>query len=409
MNQWTGEDELPALLESGPVTFYIGFDPSSDSLTVGNLLQLVLIRRFHAAGHRPIVVLGGATGMIGDPGGRSTERNLLSPDELARNKAAIRAQVERFVEPGASGALVVDNADWLEPFGLIGFLRDVGKHVTVNTMLARESVRSRLGSEHGISYTEFSYMLLQAYDFVHLNREHGCVLQCAGSDQYGNIVAGIDLARRMDGTKLYGLTTPLITRSDGQKLGKTADGAVWLDARKTSPYKLYQYFLNIADEDAGAFLRFFTELDRPTIERLESSIAQAPQAREAQKALAEEITRLVHGQDGLDRALRATQVLFGGELSGLEEQELLEIFADVPSTEVSRSRLGEITITEAVVEAGLAKSRSDARRRLEDGGIYLNNHRAEGDRPLSSEDLATETVAVLRSGKRSFALLRFPG
>jgi tyrosyl-tRNA synthetase len=407
--QWTGEDAFPELLASQKVRLYIGFDPSSDSLTIGNLLQLVLLRRFQAAGHTPIVVVGGATGMVGDPSGKSTERNLLTPEQLASNKRAIRVQMARFLDfEGPNAAIMTDNADWLQPMSFIDFLRDVGKHASVNTMLARESVKARLEGESGISFTEFSYMLMQAYDFVYLNRAYGCVLQCGASDQFGNIVAGIDLARRLDGTQLFGMTTPLVTRSDGQKIGKTADGATWLDPDKTSPYRLYQWFVRVPDEDAGRFLRYYTDLTHQEIEDLEAQVAAAPAKRAAQTRLAEEVTRLVHGEQALTRAKEATQVLFGGSLEGLSGSELLDIFADVPNTEVAKSRLGDLPVSDALVESGLVSSKSESRRRLDSGGIYLNNQRVEDPAlVIGGEHLVADGIAVLRSGKRSFALLRF--
>ncbi|MFP5225568.1 MAG: tyrosine--tRNA ligase [Actinomycetota bacterium] len=407
--QWTGEDALPELLNSQKIRLYIGFDPSADSLTIGNLLVLILLRRFQAAGHVPIAVVGGATGMVGDPSGRSAERNLLSPEQLEHNKQAIRSQMERFLDfEGPSPAIMADNADWLGSLSFIDFLRDVGKHASVNTMLARDSVKARLEAEAGISFTEFSYMLMQAYDFVHLNRTYGCVLQCGASDQFGNIVAGIDLARRLDGTRLFGLTTPLVTRSDGQKIGKTADGATWLDPEKTSPYRLYQWFVRVPDEDAGRFLRYYTDLSHEEILDLETQIETAPAKRAAQLRLAEEVTRLVHGEKALIRAKEATEVLFGGSLDGLSGSELLDIFADVPSTQLPKSRLGDLPLSDALVETGLVASKSEARRRLDSGGIYLNNQRVEDPGLIvGGEHLVADGIAVLRSGKRSFALLRF--
>jgi tyrosyl-tRNA synthetase len=408
--QWTGDETaLPQLLSLEKISVYIGFDPSSDSLTIGNLLVLMLLRRFQLAGHRPLPLVGGATGMIGDPSGKSAERNLLDLEQLAHNKAKIRAQMERFFDfEGSNAAVMVDNLDWFQGIGYLEFLRDVGKHVTVNTMLARDSVKGRIESENGISYTEFSYMLMQAYDFVHLSRAHGCVLQCGASDQYGNIVQGIDLARRLDGTQLYGLAAPLVTRSDGQKMGKTAEGAIWLDPAKTSPYRFYQWFVNLPDADAGRFLRYYTLLPHEEILDLEDQVEKSPASRAAQKKLALELTALVHGQDGLARAQRATEVLFGGSLEGLSEEELLDVFGDVPSLEVSRSRLGDgFALTEALADVGLASSRSDARRKVDSGGVYINNVRCDKDRSIEASDLATESVIVLRSGKRSFALIRF--
>jgi len=273
--QWTGEDALPARLRDGPITLYCGFDPSAPSLHIGNLVGLTTLRRFQKAGHHPIAVAGGGTGMIGDPSGKSEERNLLSESELAENVASIRAQIARFLDFDA-GASLVNNADWLGALGYIEFLRDVGKHFSVNAMLAKESVRARLESRAGISYTEFSYMLMQAYDFVHLHETAGCELQVGGSDQFGNISVGVDLGRRMHGVQLFGLTWPLVTRSDGVKMGKTAEGAVWLDPARTSPYAFYQWFVNVPDADAGPFLRFFTELPREEIEALEADVARAP-------------------------------------------------------------------------------------------------------------------------------------
>jgi tyrosyl-tRNA synthetase len=408
-HQWTGEDALPARLRQGPLTLYFGCDPSAPSLHLGNLVGLVALRRFQRAGHRPIALAGGATGMIGDPSGRSEERNLLSPEALGHNVERIKSQLERFIDFDAGGMLV-NNYDWFQGIGFIEFLRDVGKHFSVNVMLARESVRARLESESGISYTEFSYQLMQGYDFVHLYDTYGCELQIGGSDQYGNIVAGADLIRRMRGAQAFGFTWPLVTRSDGAKMGKTAAGAVWLDPELTSPYSFYQYFLRVPDADAGNFLRIFTELSHAEISDLERQAAEEPHKRAAQQALARELTTLVHGPEALGAAERATAVLFGGELAGLTEAQLLEIFADVPSVSVPSARLGALTATDALVEAGLAKSRGDARRLIEAGGATVGNRRiAAADETLSGSDLASETVMVLRAGKKSFALLRFTG
>jgi tyrosyl-tRNA synthetase len=409
VHQWTGEDALPARLRQGPITLYCGFDPSAPSLHIGNLVGLTVLRRFQKAGHRPIAIAGGATGMVGDPSGRSEERNLLSEDQLASNIETIRAQIGRFIDLGGGGGLLVNNADWLGKLGYIEFLRDVGKHLSVNVMLAKESVKTRLAGDAGISYTEFSYMLMQAYDFVHLSDEFGCELQVGGSDQFGNIATGIDLARRMRGAHLFGLTWPLVTRSDGAKMGKTAEGAIWLDPELTSPYAFYQWFLRVPDADAGAFLRTFTELPHDQIEELEERTRTEPQKREAQRVLARELTRLVHADDGLSAAERATDAFFGGPLDGLSEGDLLEIFAEVPSADVARSRLGSITAVEALVSSGLAKSNSDARRVISEGGATVGNRPiADPDEALGAADLASETVMVLRRGKRSFGLLRFP-
>lgn len=408
-HQWTGEDALPARLRAGPITLYYGCDPSADSLHIGNLIGLVALRRFQQAGHRPIALAGGATGMIGDPSGKSEERNLLARDQLEHNLERIREQIGRFIDLDDQGSgRLVNNADWLGRFSHLEFLREVGKHVSVNVMLAKESIRSRLEGETGISYAEFSYMLLQAYDFAHQFKEFGCELQIGGSDQFGNIVAGIDLGRRMYGAQLFGLTWPLLERSDGAKMGKTAEGAVWLAADRTSPYAFYQWFIRVPDADTGAFLRLFTQLDPADIEALESELADAPESRVAQRRLATELTLMVHGADGLARAERATAALFGGALTGLTEHELLEVFADVPSADVSRSSLASgIAATDAFVAAGLAKSKSEARRLLTGGGAYANNIRLDGDAAaLGTQHLATENLVVLRAGKRSFGLLR---
>jgi tyrosyl-tRNA synthetase len=410
--QWTGEDALPARMHTRPMTLYLGIDPSATSLHIGHLVGLMTLRRFQRAGHRPIAVAGGGTGMIGDPSGKSDERNLLSEVELAANVDAIRKQIARFLdfEGGEHGALLLNNADWLAKLGYIEFLRDVGKHFSVNTMLAKESVRARLASEAGISYTEFSYMLMQAYDFVHLYDAAGCELQVGGSDQFGNISAGVDLGRRMRGVQLFGLTWPLVTRSDGAKMGKTAEGAVWLDPDRTSPYAFYQWFMHVPDADAAHFLKIYTELPREKIQDLETRVKKEPQKREAQRTLARELTLLVHGEEGLRSAERASEALFGGDLEGLSEAQLLEIFADVPSKEAPRARLDSLTAGDALIEGGLAKSKSEARRLIEGGGASVGSRRiADPDERLGTDDLAAGEIMVLRAGKSRFALLRFRG
>jgi len=410
--QWTGEDTLPARLRKGPISLYLGIDPSAASLHIGHLVGLMTLRRFQSAGHRPIAVAGGGTGMIGDPSGRSDERNLLTEDELASNVEAIRTQIARFLnfEGGEHGALLVNNMDWLGKLGYIEFLRDVGKHFSVNAMLAKESVGARLAAEAGISYTEFSYMLLQGYDFVHLYDTVGCELQVGGSDQFGNISAGVDLGRRMRGAQLFGLTWPLVTRSDGAKMGKTAEGAVWLDPARTSPYAFYQWFIQVPDTDAVRFLKIYTELPREKIEELETTVKSEPQKRDAQRILARELTLLVHGEEGLHAAERASEALFGGDLEGLTEEQLLEIFADVPSKELPRVKLDSITAADALIETGLAKSKSEARRLVEAGGAHVGNRRigTPGER-LGPSDLASTSIMVLRAGKSRFGLLRFEG
>ncbi len=415
LNQTTDDKHLAAWLMEKSRSVYIGFDPTADSLHVGHLLQVMTLRRFQRAGHRPIALVGGATGMIGDPSGKSAERNLLSVEVLRANVEAMGKQLARFLDfdCGPTSALMVNNYDWMGKFGYLEFLRDVGKHFPVNVMLGKDSVKSRLErTDSGLSYTEFSYMLLQAYDFVTLYDTCGCELQAGGSDQWGNITAGIDLARRMRSVQLYGLTAPLLTKSDGTKMGKTESGALWLDPAKTSPYRFYQYWINLADADVGKCLRYLTDLDRETIEEIEVQHAAAPDKREAQKRMASELTRLVHGEEGLASAIRATSVLFGAEIVHLNDAELAEIFADVPSRELSRDQLaGEgLPVVDALVESGLAKSKGEARRTLAQGGAYLNNRRLEQpDLKLGLDALASETVMVLRAGKKNYALLRFRG
>lgn len=352
--------------------------------------------------------------MIGDPSGKSDERNLLSVDTLRANVVGLESQMRRFLdfESAQNGALLVNNFDWMRKFSYLDFLRDVGKNFPVNVMLAKDSVKGRLErSDSGLSYTEFSYMLLQAYDFAYLNEAHGCELQIGGSDQWGNITAGIDLARRMRRVQLYGITSPLLTDSEGKKIGKTEGGTkVWLSEQRTSPYLFFQYWINMPDQDAGTCLRFLTELPKEEIEALDQSRAAEPQRRESQRRLAEEITRLVHGERGLAAAQAATRILFGEEISGLSDAQLTEIFADVPSQALPRSALaGEgLGLLDALVETGLAKSRGEARRSVQQGGVYVNNRRVSDlEYRLAAGDLASESVIVLRVGKKRYALLRF--
>lgn len=390
---------------------YAGFDPTASSLHVGSLLPLMMLRRFQRAGHRPIALVGGATGMIGDPSGKRQERQLLDRQQLAENVAGLTEQIGRFLDLGPeNGGVVVNNLDWLGSFGVLDFLRDVGKHVPVGMMLAKESVKVRLEDEVGLSYTEFSYMLLQAYDFVHLARQRGCTVQLGGSDQWGNITAGIDLGRRLLGESLFGLTCPLLTTSDGRKMGKTEAGTVWLSGDRTSAYQFYQYFMNVADADVLMALKFLTELDREQLEELEASFLEAPQRREAQRALAAWLTRLVHGQSGLEAAQRASEILFGAEIERLSQSELDSIFADVPSCSLDRSRLTDrsLGLIELLVLARLAKSKSDARRQIDQGSIWLNNRRvSDPERVVTEPDLVTSDALVLRSGKKRYALARF--
>jgi tyrosyl-tRNA synthetase len=408
----TSRDDLARMLATERVPFYIGFDPTSTSLHVGSLVQIVTMARLQRAGHKPYALVGGATGMVGDPSGKSEERNLLDRDTLESNVAAIRDQLARFLDfgDGPSGAVMVNNHDWFAPIGYLDFLRDVGKHITVNYMMAKESVRARLEDrDQGISYTEFSYMLLQAYDFVALARDRGCKLQVGGSDQWGNITAGIELYRKLEGGTLYGLTTKLLLDASGQKMGKTAAGTrVWLDPAQTSPYAFYQYWLNTEDADVARLLRIFSPRSLEEIAALEAAHAVAPQERRAQRALAEDATALVHGTVAAGRAERASEVMFGGSLEALTDADLEPLLADVPSTTLPKDELARgIDLVDLLTRTGLAASKGAARRLLSGGGVYLNNLRVAD--PASAVDLghlATETMLILRSGKKSYHLVR---
>jgi tyrosyl-tRNA synthetase len=413
IQQTTDDAFLPRWLAEGGRTVYAGFDPTADSLHIGSLLPLLLLRHFQKAGHKPIVLVGGATGMIGDPSGKSEERSLLSADVLGQNLAGLATQMRAFLDfdCGATSAEMVNNADWMGQFSYLDFLRDVGKHFPVGAMMAKDSVRSRLGREEGgLSYTEFSYMLLQAYDFVHLLDQFDCQLQVGGSDQWGNITAGIDLARRLRGAQLYGLTCPLLTKSDGTKMGKTERGTVWLAPSRTSAYLFYQYWINVDDADVGVCLRRLTELPRAEIESLDAARGDDPGRRESQRRLAEVLTRLVHGQAGLEAAQRATKIFFGAEIDQLDDSQLGEIFASVPSHELPRDRLtgASLTIIDALTAAGLCRTRGEARRIVAQRGAYVNNRPVEDiEIQLGETDLASPSVMVLRCGKKRYALLRF--
>jgi tyrosyl-tRNA synthetase len=408
MHQCTDLESITKELDQSTVV-YAGFDPTSDSLHVGSLLPLMMLRRFQQAGHRPIALVGGATGMVGDPSGKSDERVLLSKDSLLKNVAGIELQMKRFLDfDGASGACLVNNYDWMQSFSFLEFLRDIGKNFPVNVMLGKDSVKSRLErQDSGLSFTEFSYMLLQAYDFVYLAQNRDCKLQIGGSDQWGNITAGIDLGRRMLGQQLYGITCPLLTTSDGRKMGKTEKGAVWLSPDKTSPYEFYQYFINVADADVLMTLRFLSDVGLEEYRAIEAAMPTSPSA--AQQRLAESITRLVHGESGLQSAIKATKTLFGAEIESLNDKDLHSIFADVPSSSVSRERLvAGLGLIDALCAVSLVTSKSEARRAIESGSVYINNRKAEGiDRVLTESDLASETIIVLRQGKKKYALLRF--
>jgi tyrosyl-tRNA synthetase len=408
---------LESRLESEQLIAYSGFDPTADSLHVGHLLQLCNLRRLQLAGHRPIAVAGGGTGLVGDPGGKSEERSLLTHDQLRANLEGIRQQLDRFLDfsdagtDDGSGALLVNNADWLEPLPLFDFLRDVGKHFSVNQMVAKDSVKSRLArADQGISYTEFSYMLLQAYDFLHLFDAFGCRLQLGGSDQWGNITMGIDLIRKVRQREAWGLTTPLVVKADGTKFGKTESGTVWLDAGRTSPYQLYQFFLRSEDSVVGTYLRYFTFLDHEAILALDEATASHPERREAHRQLAREVCTLVHGSDETERAEQAAAALFSEDVTRLDERSVLDVFADAPSSHLARSRLdgGGMPLVDLLVETELAPSRSRARTTIEQGGAYLNNRRVgEVEATIVPDDLVAGRYLVLRSGKRNYHLVRF--
>ncbi len=417
VNNVTARQELDQLMQNEVVSFYIGFDPTSTSLHAGSLLQIATMARLQRAGHKPFALVGGATGMVGDPSGKSAERNFLDGDTLAGNVNAIHEQLSKFLEfgDGPTGAVMVNNYDWFQPIGYLAFLRDVGKHITVNYMTAKESVKTRLTSEQGISYTEFSYMLLQAYDFVVLARDHGCKLQIGGSDQWGNITAGVELYRKMQSSAgvssgpLYGITTPLLLDSRGQKMGKTAAGTkVWLDPKLTSPYAFYQYWLNVEDTDVARLLRIFSRRSVEEIDVIASEHDAAPHKRAGQRTLAEDVTTFVHGTDALRRAVAASQVMFGGSLDNLEDADLEPLLADVPSTEISRADLQQgVALLAMLTKTGLAKSKGAARRLVDGGGVYVNNQRvSDTAASLSLADLGTETMMVMRSGKKSYHIVR---
>jgi tyrosyl-tRNA synthetase len=396
----TDLEALQERLQEGPLTVYAGFDPTADSLHVGNLVPLLLLRRFQSFGHRPVALAGGATGMIGDPGGRSTERNLLDHATLDRNLAAIKGQLERLLDfsEGPTGAVLVDNRDWTAPMGVLEFLRDVGKHVTVNAMLAKESVRARVQSEAGISYTEFSYMLLQANDYRHLHEQLGVELQVGGSDQWGNITAGIDLIRRTTGVHTHGLTVPLVTRADGQKFGKSAEGAVWLSPERTTPYAFFQYFVNVDDRDVERFLLQLTLLTVDEVAEVVARHAEAPERREAQRVLAVEVTTLVHGRVEADRAAGASSG-FTRPVAELGEQDWEALATSLPVLSLPRAQVGR-DLVEVLAEHGVVGSKGEARRLIAQRGLYLNDVAVEEGRVLADDDLVAGRWAMVRRGKK---------
>ena len=397
-------------LAAGVRTGYCGFDPTADSLTVGNLVSVILLARLQRAGHRPIAVVGGATGLIGDPSGKASERTLLTEEQVRHNVSCQRSQMERLLDfSGPCAATIVNNGDWLGRMGYIEVLRDVGKHFSVNQMIARDSVANRLeGREQGISYTEFSYMILQAYDFLHLHRSMGCTLQLGGSDQFGNIVSGIDLIRRIAGAQAFGATAPLLLKADGTKFGKSESGNVWLSAEKTSPYRFHQFFLNASDEQVGQLLRWFTFMSREQIEALEAAQKTAPQERAAQKALADAVTDLVHGAGETARAKAAATALFSGDVRGLDAALLRDIAADLPASEVPAAQLaGEgVALVELLPTTTLAASKREAREFLGAGAVSVNGEKAGAEARLTAAHLLHGEVALLRRGKKLWHAVR---
>jgi len=403
--------ELRETLAREKVTAYIGFDPSAASLHVGSLLPIMGLARLQRFGHTPIAIAGGGTGLIGDPSGKTKERQLLTLEQVEENLVGIKEQLSHFLdfEANENPARIVNNADWLGPITMMEFLRDVGKYFTVNNLIGKEAIKRRLDSEDGISFTEFTYPLLQAYDYLVLHDRYKCTLQMGGSDQWGNILAGVDLIRRLRGSKAHALVFPLVTTSAGVKFGKTEAGAVWLDAKLTSPYRFYQFWLNTDDRDVITYLKFFTWLSKDEIEEQERNVKDAPDKREAQRRLAREVTAMLHGETELQKALRASEVLFGKEISGMSVGEILDIFADVPSTEIDPAKLAAdgFTLGDALVVAGLAPSKGEAKRLVQGGGVAVNNVRADDARKsISSSDFIDGRVLVLRKGAKHYHLIR---
>jgi len=394
-----------------PRTVYIGFDPTGPSLHLGSLVPIMGLVHAQRAGHTPIALVGGGTGLIGDPSGKTAERQLLTKEVAAANADSIRAQLEHFLDFGveSNAARMRNNHDWLGGLALVDFLRDVGKHFSVNQLLAKESVKRRLeNQETGISYTEFSYALLQSYDFLELYRQEGCTVQMGGSDQWGNITAGIDLVRRAESGRAFGVVFPLITNASGAKFGKSEAGAVWLDPELTSPYRFYQYWINVDDDDVVRYLKFFTLMSQSQIAELADAAEREPHRRAAQRALADDVTRRLHGETGLASAQRATKALFSGELAGLRAEEIAEVFADVPSSKVAADALGGDgqPLVDLLLSCELASSKGDARRAIEGGGVYVNNVRAEGVAAVVRLDDAIEgRFVLLRKGKKRYHLV----
>jgi len=406
---WTSPDLYDALKQ--PMTLYAGFDPSADSLQAGNFVAIMTLCHYQRAGHNVIVLVGGATGLIGDPSGKSSERNLLDEETVKHNIEGIRENLSRFIDfgEGPGQARLVNNYDWHKQFTFVSFLRDVGRHFRMGTMLGKESVRQRIASDSGMSFTEFCYQTLQGYDFLHLYDTYDCRLQIGGSDQWGNITVGTDLIHRRRTAEAYGMTLPLITDSQGRKFGKSEGNAMYLDRNKTSCYDFYQFFLRSEDADVVRYLKAFTFLPLDEIAALAEQVEKTPEKREAQKALAEDVVRRVHGEDGLRQAQQATEVLFGGSLDGMTAADVLPIFADAPSSELASADVVGVQVGRVAVSAGLCKSASEARRLADGGGLYLNNAKISASDLVAAEHIIDGELLVFRSGRRNYRLVRIVG
>jgi tyrosyl-tRNA synthetase len=416
--QWRGMvydkvEGVQDLLANEKVTVYNGFDVTADTLHIGHIVPLIALARLQRSGHHPIALAGGGTTMIGDPSGKNAERPLMPLELIRANTEAIKKQLAHFLdfESKSNPAQLLNNADWLTELNMIEFMRDVGKNFTVNYMLAKDSVKMRLEREDGLSFTEFTYMLLQSYDFLYLYDHYGCKLQTGGSDQWGNITAGVELIRRMRSVQAFGMVYPLITKSDGTKFGKTESGSVWLDPEKTSPYRFYQFWMNTDDKDVINYLRYFTFNDIVTIADLEVKLKEKPEDREAHRKLAKDMTLLVHGETALARAEQASQALFGGEINGLSAAEISDIFSDVPSFEISKHELeSDISLVDLLANSGVVKSKGEARRSLQEGGIYINNHRVNDvNQTVSAADMLEGQFIILRKGKKNYTLVKVLG
>lgn len=405
--QQTDEEGLKEQLQKESTSLYCGVDPTADSMHIGHLLPFLTLRRFQQAGHKPIILVGGATGMIGDPSGKTQERQLQSVEAIQHNVRCLQKQLERIFDfEGENGAVMTNNFDWIGSLDMITFLRDYGKHIGINYMLAKDTIASRLDT--GISFTEFTYTILQAIDFKHLYENFNCKIQLGGSDQWGNIITGLDLIRKTqgEGAKAYGLTIPLVTKSDGTKFGKTEGGAVWLDAEKTTPYEFYQFWINTADQDVVNYLKIFTFLPKEEIEALEASVETEPHLRKAQKALAEEMTRLVHGQDALDKAINITQALFSGNVKELSANDIKQGFKDVPSYVPAADE--ELTLVEVLVNAKISPSKRQAREDITNGAISINGDKVTDlSYVLSAGDRIEDQFTVIRRGKKKYTLIKY--